>query len=174
MNRAFYISEAEVENSFGGLKYIHPYIIDVYDSTRDRLGIPLNITSITRSKEKQLRLFDQGLTKVKFSPHIAYIYTPEKIEIYDPEKEYDSSWDGAKIYSFAMDIRVPRTMADGQEFKDFIRDRMGYKDLRIGYYLYQRQGRCFIHIDCAYLLPDFLKSQLSEKTLHAWKPGVMW
>lgn len=174
MNNAFYISQAEIDNSYGGLKYIHPYMIDVFDNARDRLNVPLDITSITRSLEKQKQLILRGLTKVDLSPHLVYIYTAEKIEVYDPKKKYDSSWDGAKLYSFAMDIGVPSIFKTGEAFGNFFRYEMGFKDLRIGYLAYQKAGKHFIHIDNAYILQENLKKQLSPATLRAWQPRVEW
>lgn len=166
----FYISGSEVENSFGGLEYVHPYILDVFEYIRSELGHPIRITSLCRSYEKQAELREQGLTNVVYSPHMPYMYSKDRIEVY---KGGDIK-DGYKVHSFAMDLARPSVFKTNEEFKDYIRKDLKLKDIRIGWWSYQVKRRDFIHIDCAFLLPGNLKKQLSEKTFELWRPSEEW
>lgn len=170
---AFYFSKSEIKNSFGGLKYIHPYMVDMIDYIRSDIANPIMITSITRTLEKQEILKKQGATNVLKSPHLAYIWNKEKIEIYDPKKDY-SDWGNVKIHSFAIDVLVPEVFKNGEDFKNYIRNALKIRDIRIGWWQYMERKQNFIHLDCAYILPEDLKEILSPAIKKHWQPRVEW
>ena len=129
---------------------VHPYILSIADYIRFKQNAPMIITSGTRCQKHLQNLKTQGYQVADHSPHLI-------------------QWDG---YSYALDIAIPRKFKSSKEYRDYIRDELFIKDIRIGWQKYLGQG--FIHIDCAFLLIEDDKHKKANAQSLYWYPSVEW
>jgi len=131
-----------------GALVVNEQLIRVLDAFRDKLGVPVNINSFNRSREKQVSLVKAGYRAAVFSPHEAKMAA----DVDTTSKEQTLQW-----------VRILKEVSL----------EVGIK-VRIGFMDYLNNGQSFIHID---VCPEyFAPGKPFNKKTHpsAWEQVITW
>jgi hypothetical protein len=152
-----HISRSEFAEKASGKLIIFEPLIDLFESVRATVGLPIVINSGYRSKEYQQVLWDRDVAEHGGRP---------SGEVARPGHSPHET--GA-----AMDLAIPANM-DAKSFADLLRRRsvdLKFPMARTGWKLY---GGRFCHVDLVHMIFEpYLKGRPNPNP-GAWSPGVKW
>ena len=154
---AEHISKTEFAEKASGKLVIFEPLIDLFESVRETVGLPININSGYRSKEYQEKLYQQDIKNNGGKPS-GNVAKPGN----SPHET------GA-----AMDLSIPVNM-DAATFAALLRKRsvdLKFPMARTGWVTYHGT---FVHCDLVHMLFEpYLKGRRNPSP-NAWVPGMKW
>jgi hypothetical protein len=152
-----HISRSEFAEKGSGKLIIFEPLIELFESVRETVGLPITIYSGYRSPEYQKKLYAQDIAENGGKPS-GKVARPG----HSPHET------GA-----AMDLAIPSNM-DAARFAELIKRRsvaLKFPMARTGWKQY---GGGFVHADLVHMLFEpYMKNKTNPNPV-SWKPGITW